>query len=90
MENLKRLFIHLTVLAILFASAVYADPEYRAVNGSGDGAITFFRQGNYYTAFSVNYLLDSSSGRYSYVLPLNGSFIWPTAFYDTDYVYENG
>ena len=84
------MFVLLAFSALLFGSAVYADPEYRAVDGSGHGAITFFREGNYYTAFSGNYLVDSFSGRFSYVLPLNGSFSWPTAFYDTDYEYENG
>ncbi|MBQ9359200.1 MAG: hypothetical protein IJT95_06620 [Abditibacteriota bacterium] len=92
MENVKRLFTLLTASALLFASAVYADPlEYHPLDGSGNGAITFNVNGGVpYTSFGDDYRVNSLSGRYSYVRPLNGTFVWPTAFNDTDYTESQG
>ena len=82
----------LVCAALLLASVLHADPlVYYPVNGSGDGAIGFnINSGFPYTSFGDDYWVDSLSGRYSYVRPLNGSFARPTAFYDTDYTESLG
>ena len=91
MENLKRLFILLAFSAILFCSAVYADSEYCAVNGSGEGALAFSRNnGVYFTSFGNSITVDSASNRFSYVLPLNTSLFATPAFTDKDYELNNG
>ena len=91
MENLKRLFILLAFSAILFCSAVYADPEYCEVNGSGEGALAFSRNnGVYFTSFGNSITVDSASNRFSYVLPLNTSLFATPAFTDKDYELNNG
>ncbi|MBQ9359278.1 MAG: transglutaminase domain-containing protein [Abditibacteriota bacterium] len=86
MENLKCVFVYVLIL-LGFGMHIYADPVYTAVDDSGNGNITFtMNSGDPFTAFGNNFYVGSSSGRYSYVLPLNGILSNPTAFSDIDYI----
>ncbi len=86
MENLKRVFVFVLIL-LGFGMHINADPVYTDVDDSGNGKITLtINSGDSFTYFGNNFYVGSSSGRYSYVLPLNATLSNPTAFSDIDYI----
>ncbi|MBP5274111.1 MAG: hypothetical protein ILO36_04140 [Abditibacteriota bacterium] len=68
-------------------SLAHADTVYSPTDGVGNGNITLsINNAASYTHFGADFIVSSSSGRYSHVLACGGSVGTTTAFYDTDYI----
>ncbi len=86
------MFFAVFVLAFSALPALHADPVYTPTNNAAiDGNITLaLNGGSPYTHFGADFYVNSSSGACSHVLPYGGVLGTPTAFYDTDYTYDQG